>query len=213
MKQKNFLKNKEIITIIIGIFATILVIFLTLFTIYKISTRNISNDKANQNNSDNTGLSSSVDIPTPDENNNEITPENKPNNDLSTGEGTTTPSKITAYIFKLSTCPHCRNAASFFESLLDDYSYLEVKTYEVSNKANSELMNKVTNVLNLGHITSVPLIIIGNYSLNGYTTSSNDELKEALLKASKNTKYEDVVANILNENPDLKAQSETLVKN
>lgn len=146
--------------------------------------------------------------------------------DLSSGTSTIVNDTVTAYIFKSDTCPHCRDAVSYFKSIVDDYDYLEVKTIRVSRnkddseeqiemvKANNELMQKVATELEKGPITGVPLIVIGSeFTLNGYSAARNETLKDAIKEAYESENYEDIVEKVIDENKDLKISIEDLKTN
>ncbi len=201
MKKKEIKNNKEILTIVIGVIGTILIAFLIILAIYKITSLN------ENKNTNNTQLEKQ------ENNKNTIKNEKDNNTDLSTGTGTNTPNKITVYVFKRDTCPHCHNALNFFQSILLDYDFLDVIALEVSNPANAAVLRKVADKFNVSAITSVPLIMIGkNYILNSYNNTRDEELKTEINKAYKDANYEDLIETILTEFPDLEISPEILEK-
>lgn len=171
--------KKESKTIIIAVVSIILVITIVIFAMYKLmGTKTDINNEYNH------------DIP-----------------DFTKGYGVTINNTVTFHIFHSTTCPHCKAAIKFLESIKNDYDYLEIKTYDVSKGDNAALMQKVATKLDKGKITGVPFIVIGNeYTLNGYSEKRDDELKAEIKKAYENTSYIDTVEEVITENPDLKAE-------
>lgn len=193
--------KKEILTIIIGTIITIVMVFIVLFVVYKITNKNTPNSN----------YSELEKKENKEDNNSNIKDKENNDKDLSSGTGTNTPNKVTVYIFKRDTCPHCHNAINFFQSIIPNYDYLEVKTLEVTKSSNSQLLGKVADKFNVSAITSVPLIMIGkDYILNSYNNTRDVELKEAIEKAYKDINYEDLITTILNENPDLEIDAEII---
>lgn len=110
---------------------------------------------------------------------------------------------INVYIFKSSTCPHCAEAMEFFETLEQDTEYANYFTlvpYETNGnsseiKANVELATKVANYFDFD-FEGVPLIVIGDKYYEGYASSMDEEIKEAIKSSYQNESYVDVVKGI-----------------
>lgn len=199
--------KKETLTIIVGIAATLLVLAITLFVMYKIDEGKNTEVKAkttareieSNNNQDTENT-----IPVNNNDNNENNAKNeKPNtNDAN--------NKVTLYLFHGSTCPACQKAIECIKTyIIGKYDYLEIKTFEVwHNEDNSKLMGKVAEALNV-EAKYIPFMIIGDYS----TTTSKDNanfLKEEITSAHTNSNYEDIVAKVISENKDLNPKFEIL---
>lgn len=123
--------------------------------------------------------------------------------DFSKGQSNPLIDEITVYIFKSSTCPHCKKALAFFESIAPEYDYLNIVAYEVSKGDNVKLMKLVADALGK-EVSGVPFIVIGDkFNLNGYSESRNETLKGAIETQSKNLKYQDIVQKIIKENTNL----------
>lgn len=167
--------KQETKIIIIGVITTILILSITLFSIYK-----INSPKENSTNN-------------PTENNNK---------DLSNGTSSPLTTTVTVHIFKSSTCGNCKNALAFFENIVKDYDYLEVVTYEASEGDNYNLMQIIGKKFNLEKVTSVPFIIIGNeFHQIGYSNMLDDKLKETITKERENENYQDLINELIKANP------------
>ena len=98
-------------------------------------------------------------------------------------------SKKNVYIFKGATCGYCKKALEFFQNLINDKNYadkFDLIEYEVrNNEENSKLGKAVAEELE-EEMDGVPYIVIGDVTFSGYTTSYDDQIKEAI-----NNFYED----------------------
>ncbi|MDE5539250.1 MAG: glutaredoxin [Bacilli bacterium] len=168
--------NKNILIIILGVVMALLVSFGVLYAIYKVTSKEeIKEQNPNFN------------IP-----------------DLSHGEGSIKTNKVSVYVFKRNGCAFCRRAMEYLQSIMPEYTYLDVKTIEVSEADNKELMQKVAAKLNKGIITTVPFIVIGeDYTLNGYSDTRNQELNKAITDAYNSNNYVDVVQIVIDQNSNL----------
>ena len=111
--------------------------------------------------------------------------------------------KIKVNIFKSSTCPHCAEALEFFEELQNDseYSnYFDLVLYETNGssetiKNNIELADKVAKYFGK-EFEGVPLIVIGEQYFEGYISTMDDQLKDAVKSEYFNDSYNDVVSGL-----------------
>lgn len=107
--------------------------------------------------------------------------------------------KINVYLFRGEGCPHCEEAIEWFNDTLskdEEYSkYYKLVEFEVwYDEDNSKLMSEVAEELGT-QASGVPFIVIGDKYFSGFSsTSSPDELKEAIKNAYENKDYEDVVS-------------------
>lgn len=172
--------------IIIGASITLVVLILAIFLFYFFTTNAEENKVVNENNS-----ASDVE------------------SDVNTNK------KVTLYLFRGSGCPHCEEAIEFLESIIDDYPYLEVQTLEVwHNKNNKELMDAVAENLDIEVSSSVPLIVIGSeYARRGFADGMENTIKNQIEKAYQSALYKDIVAEVLENNPDIQIHTEILSKN
>lgn len=103
--------------------------------------------------------------------------------------------EVNVYIFRGEGCPRCEEALTYFASLENKHGEkFELKEYEVwYNKSNSNLMNKVANVLK-ENPDGVPYIVIGNTTFEGYSNSLDDEIVKAILdEYDSNDRYDVMV--------------------
>ena len=114
--------------------------------------------------------------------------------------------KVNVYIFHNYNCPHCHEALTYFNEKLNDDKVI-VYDYELlkdENAYNRNLYNKVCELLDI-KINSVPLIIIGNDYIIGFS-ESKEELINKTINFYKNNEYRDLVGEELgivdtNNNP------------
>ncbi len=198
--------KKETKIIIGGIIITLLILVLTFFIFYFIYNHKSQEDKqviSNQDYSTNIDNNSSSENLNNDSNQSEKDPAN------------TEEKQITVYLFRGEGCHFCENAIEFLKSIMNYYSYLEIKTYEVwKNQENEELMHLVSQKLNIEIKNSVPLIIIGNnYAKRGFADGMKEGIKKEIETSYQNAEYQDIIKQILKENPNLKVEEELLNKN
>ena len=135
--------------------------------------------------------------------------EEKIDNDL--GDYQETDDKVTIYLFRGAGCSHCYEFLEYVSSdLMKEYGdKFKVVTYEVwKNESNAKLMQKVSDYFK-DDASGVPYIIIGDKTFNGYATSMNDEIKEAIDKLYNSEEKFDVFDKIdINSNEPEKTTSE-----
>lgn len=97
--------------------------------------------------------------------------------------------EVNLYFFHGNGCPHCEDAATWFEEIEEEYGqYFNLVSYEVwYDKENSNLMNAVAEVRK-ETADGVPYIIIGNQSWSGFA----DDYKEDMLAKIKSEYEQDV---------------------
>ena len=109
---------------------------------------------------------------------------------------------VNVYFFRSSTCPHCQEAQAFFEELQQDEEYKDlfvIKDYEVSSKANVNLMEKAIEKMGNNSSGAVPYIIIGDEAFLGYSSDSDDDLKEKIKEVYADDSFVDPLADIIND--------------
>ena len=102
--------------------------------------------------------------------------------------------KVNIYIFHQYTCPHCKNALTYFGKLKAERNDINVYDYELlkeENAYNRILFNKVTEIMNI-KVKSVPLIIIGNDYFIGFSDSKIETI-DKLINFYKENTYKDIV--------------------
>lgn len=104
--------------------------------------------------------------------------------------------KVTVYIFRGNTCPHCLDAVVYFSSIYEKYKdIMDVKTYEVyGNTDNRLLMQKAGEILNF-NTTGVPVLVIGETVFEGFNETKADEYIKTIEDYSKGN-YIDAIAKI-----------------
>lgn len=107
--------------------------------------------------------------------------------------------EVTIYMFRGNTCPHCEQALTYLKNNLDIIPKdIKFVTYEVyKNNQNATLLNNLEKNFNFAEkdLGSIPLFIVGNEYILGYSTA--DDLKKVIEFANnaKNASdYEDIVA-------------------
>ena len=106
---------------------------------------------------------------------------------------------VNVYFFRSSSCPHCQAAQEFFSELQEDEEYKDlfvVKDFEVSSKKNSNLMSKATEIMG-DTASGVPYIVIGEESFMGYSSSSDENIKNAIKETYENEEFVDPLATLM----------------
>ena len=105
--------------------------------------------------------------------------------------------KINVYLFWGDGCPHCENAKNFFNELAIEYGdYYKFITYEVwNNTYNNDLLYDVASELGV-NVRGVPFILIGEQYFSGYSSSSNEKIKNAIIEEYNNDNYIDIVEKV-----------------
>ncbi len=203
--------SKEKKIIIIGIIATILTLIIAGLIFYLIY--NNTKEENNNNLNENVDTSTNVDDNTiNNKNDNNTSVSNPSDNEIDTPtSGNNTEKTVTVYLFRGKGCPHCEHAIEFLESIIDDYSYLNVVSYEVwYNEENDKLMEEVANELGVEASSSVPFIVIGNeYARRGFSDGMTDGIIKEIENSYQNENYEDIVKKVL-ENNNFNIVSETI---
>lgn len=109
--------------------------------------------------------------------------------------------EVKLYFFHQDGCPHCEKELEFLESIKDEYSYLTIVDYEVSNNyINYNLFKRLMTETNINK-TSVPFTIIGTDYYVGYdsTTSISDDIKKSIEKFYESDEYVDIVSMVKNK--------------
>ena len=78
-------------------------------------------------------------------------------------------SKVNLYFFYGDGCPHCAKEEEFLDKLEEKYEQIEVHRYETwYDRENAALLDKVRS--KLGFKTGVPVLIVGEESIVGYSS-------------------------------------------
>lgn len=135
------------------------------------------NSKKEENNSNlNNNVSNSNVI-----SNSNISSNSNSNTNINYDESKVGTYKVNFYLFHLSTCPHCHEELKWLESIEKQYPYLNIIKHEVQE--DSSLYEKVVEKMGINDY-HVPLTIIGNDYIIGYSNEKNDELINLIKKYS-----------------------------
>lgn len=109
--------------------------------------------------------------------------------------------KVNIYFFWGQGCPHCEELFQFLEDTKGKYGkYYNIYCFEVwNNQTNAQTMDQFSKVLNDKVGRSVPYLIIGNQSFQGYNKTMNQKILNTILKESKKT-TPDAIYQSLKEN-------------
>lgn len=98
--------------------------------------------------------------------------------------------EVTMYFFYGETCPHCEKEHEFLDELEKEYENLTILRYEVwYNEENQELMKEKADEVGLT-TQKVPLTIVGDNYIVGYTTSYNSKIEKMVTDAMKTEQNE-----------------------
>ena len=109
--------------------------------------------------------------------------------------------KLNIYLFYGKECPHCENELKFFKNIDSEYkSIYNFYKFEVWHNENTAELRKrvIDKLVEEGYVTgtedrplesyykSVPCLIIGNEVLIGYSTNSDDVIKQMITEQKEN---------------------------
>lgn len=103
---------------------------------------------------------------------------------------------IQIYEFYGSSCGYCAALNSWFDSIEEEYGdYFDLVKYEVwASEENTALMNEVAKAFG-DSINGVPYLIIGDYTVNGYSEDDNEALLQNIIaEYEKNVDERDTTA-------------------
>ena len=101
---------------------------------------------------------------------------------------------VNIYVFHNYNCSYCQKALDYFNNLISKDSSIHLFEYELledSHAYNRSNYNKVLNLLNINK-QSVPLIIIGNDYIIGFSPSIQEEIENKIIYYKENN-YQDIV--------------------
>ncbi len=79
---------------------------------------------------------------------------------------------VNVYVFHSNTCEHCKAAISYLQSIKEKYD-LNIYKYEVQDNDTTEKIKVVEKYFDVS-ITGVPVVVINNRHIRGYSESTND---------------------------------------
>ena len=80
---------------------------------------------------------------------------------------------VNIYFFHSKDCSHCHNEEKFLNKIEKEYKNVKIYRYEVHNKENNQLREKVRDLYQV-KTNGVPLTIIGNTPYSGYTEEKSN---------------------------------------
>ncbi len=89
--------------------------------------------------------------------------------------------EVTLYLFHGDGCPHCAEEIEYLDSIYNDYEELKIVKYEVwYNEQNAELLSNVENAFEIKRTGGVPVTIIGDTVIRGYSETTSNKIKRAI---------------------------------
>ncbi|GIW69773.1 MAG: membrane protein [Patescibacteria group bacterium] len=116
--------------------------------------------------------------------------------------------QLNIYLFQSDTCPHCQKEEEFLAEIAPKYPKLTINSYEITNNIyNLRLMTKVAEKLG-AESGAVPFLVIGSETILGFGSpeTTGVQIQNSIEKALE-SHPKDVVAEVLKENPDIKAKN------
>lgn len=106
---------------------------------------------------------------------------------------------LRVYLFHRESCPHCKKEIQYLEELKNEYSNLDVVTYEVSqNVMNYNFMNRVIDKTGIVTNGQVPFTIIGTDYYIGFEDHVKKSIKDSIDKFLNDKNSIDVIAKVKN---------------
>ena len=104
---------------------------------------------------------------------------------------------LRVYLFHQESCPHCKKEIQYLEELKNEYSNLDVVTYEVSqNVMNYNFMNRVIDKTGIVTNGQVPFTIIGTDYYIGFEDHVKKSIKDSIDKFLNDKNSIDVIAKV-----------------
>jgi len=147
----------------------ILVVMISLLLLVGCNSKKVDND-SNSNNKSNSNVSNS-----------NISPDSNSNINIDYDKTKVGTYKVNFYLFYLSTCPHCHEELEWLEGIKKQYPYVNFIKHEVQE--DSSLYEKVVEKMGINDY-HVPLTIIGNDYIIGYSAGKNSEITNLMKKYS-----------------------------
>lgn len=98
---------------------------------------------------------------------------------------------VNVYVFHSNTCPHCKASIDFLESIKDKYD-LDIYKYDVQDTDTQEKIKIVEDYFDVS-ITGVPVVIINNKHMRGYTKDVTDDMYIYNIKLANDDNFIDEV--------------------
>ena len=106
---------------------------------------------------------------------------------------------LRVYLFHQESCPHCKKEIQYLEELKNEYSNLDVVTYEVrQNVMNYKFMNRVIDKTGIVTNGQVPFTIIGTDYYIGFEDHVKKSIKDSIDKFLNDKNSIDVIAKVKN---------------
>lgn len=103
--------------------------------------------------------------------------------------------QVNLYLFWGNGCPHCEAEQKYLEELQEEFRNLKITKYEVwYNSENNQFMKQIAAETNES-LTGVPVTIIGQTIITGFSESTEQQIRRAINYYSEN-KHEDIVKQI-----------------
>ena len=105
--------------------------------------------------------------------------------------------KVNLYLFWGDGCPHCAAEEEFLSTIENDYDNLTITRYEVwNNEENAQFLQEVSSKTNKT-LRGVPVTVIGETIISGFSTSTEQQIKRAINYYSENS-HHDIIEEIKN---------------
>lgn len=116
--------------------------------------------------------------------------------------------QVNLYFFSSESCPHCANQEEFMEDLPQQYPYLEIHSFEISNNPqNARLFSQIGQAFNID-TSGVPLTIINNQYITGFNENTTPQKLISIIQQTAQQGDENPVGDFLSQSQ-LKPQSPT----
>lgn len=103
--------------------------------------------------------------------------------------------KVTLYLFWGDGCPHCAAEQKYFETLQEEFPNLKIIKYEVwHNEENQQFLSQIASKTGK-NFTGVPVTIIGQTIITGFSTTTEQKLRRTVSYYSENS-HHDIVQEI-----------------
>ena len=114
------------------------------------------------------------------------------------------------YLFRGDGCPYCNELIKFIDSIIDDYQ-VNVVVYEVkNNKDNWNFYKKVGAEFDFTP-SGYPYLVVGEKTFDGYASSDDEDIKNAILELQNSEEAYDVVKELENKPVDSDSNDKAVI--
>lgn len=99
---------------------------------------------------------------------------------------------VNIYLFYSDSCSHCKKEKELLKELEKEYSNIRIYKYEIGEQENSNLLGKISSLLD-ARVGGVPFTVIGGKHFNGFSEENAKKIFVATIEYYSKYGYKDIV--------------------